>query len=181
MKVKLTVVFSAFALVCWSMASYAQDNEVNEIKTNFDKTKDLGQLLSFVNLLGKTYQCTEYEYIERLQSYRTYSTRITFENKLRNYYGGGTTLDYLEYAEYRRIDQETAAQVPRFGCDGIEWGVAYLEDAPFLHMSNLVSQVGNTNLGPCYSLKFRINGKGKFLAVGVYNKKVIHALKCTAK
>lgn len=56
--------------------------------------------------------------------------------------------------------------------------MAHMDDAPYLQMANLVGRVGNTNSGPCYELKFRFNAKDKMVAVGTYEKQVIHALKC---
>ncbi len=167
-----------FSLFCISQAIYAQSTQVNEIKKIYGQSKDLSRSQSFEQISGKTYKCEEFVFSFQKDSYLQYLTMITFQNVPRNYYGSQSTLDYLEYAEYRRIDQERIGQVPHFGCDGIEWGVAHLDDAPYLQMANLVGRVGNTNSGPCYELKFRINEKSKLVAVGVYENKVIHALKC---
>ena len=86
-------------------------------------------------------------------------------------------MDYLEYNEYRRIDQDKFSQVPSSGCDGIEWGVAYLDESPHLQMSNSVA-IGKSNLGPCYSPDFRIPGTTGLVAIGTYGNRVIHALNC---
>lgn len=180
-EVTMRSLLSIVVLLFLTATAYAQANNINEIKTAFNQSKDLNRSQSFENIMGKTFQCEEFVFNNRQNTYMTFATRITFAKKLKNYYGSGTTLDYLEYAEYRRTDQDIYSQVPHFGCDGIEWGVAHLDDAPYLHMSNLVGRVGNTNLGPCYNLKFRIHDKNNLVAIGVYNDKIIHALKCGPK
>lgn len=102
MKNILTILTFTF----FTSAIHAQITQVNDIKKTFDQTKDLGRLLSFSHILGKTFLCEEYVYNDFKKTYMTYSTRITFENKMKNYYGSQTTLDYVEYDEYRRIDQD---------------------------------------------------------------------------
>lgn len=171
MKTIITLIF--FSL--FAQASYAQ---VNDIKKSFDQLTDMNRFLSFALIKGKAYNCSEYVYSERLKNYNKYTTKVSFKNQVINYYGSQKDLNYLEYDEYRRTSEETFGQVPHFGCDGIEWGVAYLDDSPYLQMANEVGHVGNSNLGPCYELKFRTNTSGKLLAVGIYDKKIIHALTC---
>ena len=164
-----------------SPLTMAQTSQVQEIQTAFNRLSDLSRAESFKAILGKKYSCTEIEHNAYKDKYETFTTEINFETKISSYYGNSTDPDYLQYASYRRTNAEKFAQVPRFGCDGIEWGVAYLKDAPYLHMSNLYTETGNSNLGPCYNLKFRVQNNGSLFAVGIYNNKAVHLLKCNPK
>lgn len=159
----------------------AQTAQIQEIQNSFNQLKDLNRADSFKAILGKKYSCTEIVHNPYQNKYDTYTTELSFDSKMSNYYGNSTVPDYLQYTNFERTNAEKFAKVPHFGCDGIEWGVAYLTESPYLHMSNLYSQVGNSNLGPCYDLKFRVQSNGNLVALGVYKDKPVHLLKCLKK
>lgn len=155
--------------------------EVTQIKNTYYSLKDLSPFRSFAAIAGKKFQCKEFVYIDYNKAYREYSTNVSFIQEVTSYYDNEKKKNYLQYEDYRRVSEDITAQMPHFGCDGIEWGGAFLFDSPHLHMSNEVSHVGNSNLGPCYSLRFRIQDENRFVAIGVYDKRVIHALSCNKR
>ncbi len=167
------------ALISFSVL--AQPDQIAEIQKTFHQLKDLSRSESFSVLKGKSFKCDEYDFSPHQNKYLSYKTNLSFKAKVSSYYGNSTEEDYLEYADYFRTNAGQYAQVPHFGCDGIEWGVAYLKESPYLHMSNLYAQVGNSNLGPCYELKFRVENSGNIVALGEYKGKPVHLLKCLKK
>ncbi len=152
-------------------------HEVDGINAKFNQLSDLPREKSFNALMGKSFLCDEFFKYSGQQSYKKFNTKLGFVTNSNSYYGNETILNHLSYSEFRRVSEELFAQVPHFGCEGIEWGVAYLKETPYLHMRTDYGHIGNTNLGPCYHLHFRIHGT-KLMAIGKYDNKIIHALDC---
>ena len=155
-------------------------HEVDEINVKFNQLSDLSREKSIDALKGKSFLCDEFFKYAGQKSFTKFKTKLGFVNKPNNYFGNETILNHLSYSEFRRVSEELFAQVPQFGCVGIEWGVAYLKEAPYLHMSTEYGHVGNSNLGPCYNLHFRVQGS-KLLAIGKYDSQIIHALDCSPR
>jgi hypothetical protein len=149
--------------------------EVNQIKREFDGLRDLSRAESFKKLKLAKYNCVEYIENSSEDGYIKYQTKLTFKADPYSIYGTGPA-NYLEFSEYLRDHDRMLT--PRWGCEGADFGINYLDDAPYLHVDHMVSRLGNTNLGPCYTFHVRLSANG-LVGIGEYDHKVIHAMKCS--
>lgn len=164
-----------FLILVVSFEVIAQDAAL-AIKREFDSVQDLSRQESFKRLMGTKYICDEFDWNWHKAAYDHFKTKLGFKNVATNSYGDDEgEINYLEFNKYLRNDD--FLMTPTFGCDGIDNGLNYDDEVPYLYIMNMVTRLGNTNLGSCYDFHFKISGSS-IVAIGLHREKIMHAMKC---